>query len=127
MVAYGKMKTRLLLIPNLVGATLAVLLILLLVPKFGGIGAGIALTLSGLVVVITMHGLMRAELLIMLPYKKLIQSIALGGGLFVMAIIGRMGLNGADNIIASISLLAILAFCFVPSQYWLLRSFFDRS
>lgn len=49
------MKTRWLIIPNLVGAITSILLCVIFIPIFGAIGVGMALVLSGFGVLILMH------------------------------------------------------------------------
>lgn len=53
--AHVHMKTRSLVIPNLIGALLSLSMCFLLIPMFGADGAGAALVISGLAMVILMH------------------------------------------------------------------------
>lgn len=55
LIAHVFMRTRWLILPNLVGAFLAVTLTTLFIPEFGATGAGMGLVLSGFTVVILMH------------------------------------------------------------------------
>lgn len=55
LVAHVHMRTRWLIVPGLVGALIAIPLCLLLMRDFGAAGAGMALTASGLAVVVAMH------------------------------------------------------------------------
>jgi O-antigen/teichoic acid export membrane protein len=55
LIAHVHMQTRWLIIPSLVGAVLAITLCALLIPGFGAAGAGMALVLSGLTMVVVMH------------------------------------------------------------------------
>lgn len=58
LIAHVHMQTRWLIIPNLVGAVLAITLCVLLLPIFGAAGAGMALVSSGYTVVLVMHVLL---------------------------------------------------------------------
>lgn len=58
LIAHVHMRTRWLIIPNLIGAVLSITLCALLIPNFGAAGAGIALVCSGFAVVVTMHVLL---------------------------------------------------------------------
>lgn len=55
MIAHVYMRTQWLIIPNVIGATLAITLCALLIPGFGAAGAGMGLVASGFAVVVTMH------------------------------------------------------------------------
>lgn len=55
LIAHVHMQTRWLIIPNLVGAVLAISLCALLLPGFGAAGAGMAMVSSGFTVVLVMH------------------------------------------------------------------------
>lgn len=58
LIAHVHMQTRWLILPNLVGAVLAITLCSLLIPGFGASGVGAGLVLSGFAVVVTMHSLL---------------------------------------------------------------------
>lgn len=55
LIAHVYMRTRWLIIPNLIGAILAISLCMLFVPDFGASGIGMGLALSGLAMAATMH------------------------------------------------------------------------
>ena len=126
MVAHAKMKTRLLLIPNLMGAVVSVALIWGLEPTLGPIGVGIALSLAGITVIMAMHGLMRSALEMKLPYRVLIQSAGMGALLVGGAAIGRWMTGEIESLVVAVLLLAVLGAGFLPMQYWLLRPFLLR-
>ena len=58
MIAHVYMRTRWLIVPNLVGAVLSITFCALLIPRFGAEGVGAGLVLSGLAMVATMHVLL---------------------------------------------------------------------
>jgi len=121
MVAHAKMNTRLLIVPNLIGAGIALSLFLWLIPMLGSVGVGIALTLAGTAVMITMHGLMFFTLEMKLPYKRFMQSVGLGGLLAGMAFWGRSVMG--DGMGSALFLFGILGLCYLIIQCWLLRSY----
>lgn len=55
MIAHVYMRTHWLIVPNVIGATLAITLCALLIPGFGAAGAGMGLVASGFAVVAMMH------------------------------------------------------------------------
>lgn len=55
LIAHVHMKTRWLILPNLIGASLSIFLCILFIPWMGASGAGLGLALSGFSVVLTMH------------------------------------------------------------------------
>jgi len=58
LIAHVYMRTRWLIVPNLVGAVLSITFCALLIPRFGAEGVGAGLVLSGLAMVATMHVLL---------------------------------------------------------------------
>lgn len=58
MIAHVHMRTRWLIVPNVIGAVLAITLSALLIPHLGAAGAGMGLAVSGFAVVATMHVLL---------------------------------------------------------------------
>lgn len=61
MIAHVYMRTHWLILPNLIGAVLAIALCTLLIPALGATGAGLGLALSGFAVVIIMHISLRQQ------------------------------------------------------------------
>ena len=58
LIAHVYMRTRWLILPNLVGASLAIILCALLIPSLGAVGVGISLATSGFAVVVMLHVLL---------------------------------------------------------------------
>ncbi|MDB5799554.1 MAG: hypothetical protein JWL63_493 [Rhodocyclales bacterium] len=85
MAAHARMKTSLLLWPNALGAVLAVLLVFLLVPTLGGVGAGVALSVTGAILVLVWHRRIRREMAIALPGRQLLVALAMGASLVSVA------------------------------------------
>jgi len=121
LVAQVKMNTRLLILPSLLGAAVAVGLIWWLVPMHGGQGAGIALTVAGTVVVLAMHMLVRRQLAMRLPIRAAVISLAMGGGLILLALVMRSLFHNQPGRLVTLTVLAILGVVFLLMQYSLLK------
>jgi len=121
MVAHAKMNTKLLLAPNLIGAVTSSALVWWLMPKLGLVGAGIALTVAGMAVVLSMHGVTRKELEITLPYRPLMKMGGIGVVLLGLAAIGRIVIGEDITPASTLTLFSVLSLVFLPVQYWLLR------
>lgn len=119
LIAHVNMRTNWLIIPNLVGALLAVTLCVLLIPLWGATGVGFALVISGFATVLTMHFLL-------MPY--------VGGGIskrpVLMAIFVSTVLWGATvslrNLLTGwvgwLILLGMIGMAYLGMQYLFLRS-----
>lgn len=120
LIAHMYMKTRWLIIPNLIGAVLSVSLCTLFIPNLGVMGVGLGLAVSGLAVVVTMHLLMVRHVSGGIPFihvwRAVIAIIALWGVTLVL----RNILNGG-NWGAVIGTLAFVGVAYLGLQYLLLR------
>jgi O-antigen/teichoic acid export membrane protein len=126
MSAHAKMKTRLLLLPNLLGAVICVALIWVLAPAMGAHGVGLALSLAGLGMVVAMHFLMIMALEMKLPYRLMLKGAAMGATLFSIAAAGRWALGGTDSLTSASFLIFGTGLVFLPMFYWLLYPFLPR-
>ena len=82
MVAHARMKTRLLLVPALVGAGLSLALIAWWLPLFASNGIGAALMLSSVAVFVLTLLATRGQLTTKFPLGRLMKGVAMGLGLF---------------------------------------------
>ena len=126
MSAHAKMKTRLLLLPNLLGAVICIALIWALTPAMGAHGVGLALSLAGLGMVVAMHFLMNVALEMKLPYRLVLKGAAMGATLFSLAAAGRWALGGTDSLTSASFLIVGTGLVFLPMFYWLLYPFLPR-
>lgn len=126
MSAHAKMKTRLLLLPNLLGAVICIALIWALAPAMGAHGVGLARSLAGLGMVVAMHYLMIAALEMQLPYRLLLKGTVMGATLFLIAASGRWALGGTDSLTSAGILIVATGLAFLPMFYWLLYPFLPR-
>ena len=120
LVAHAQMKTRLLLLPNAIGAVFAVGLGLALISTLGGAGAGAALALSGLALVAVMNWQMRKQMAIKLPVKRLAISVLGGGVLLVTAQGIEQLLASSESILVPITILGAVGVVYLAVQYWLI-------
>lgn len=126
MSAHAKMKTRLLLLPNILGAVICIALILAMAPEFGAHGVGLARSLAGIGMVAAMHYLMIAVLEMRLPYRLLLKGTAMGVGLLLIATVGRGTIGGNESLVSAGILIVVTGLAFLPMFYWLLYPFLPR-
>ena len=127
MSAHAKMKTSLLLPPNLLGAIICSALILVLAPKLGAHGVGLARALAGVGLVLAMHYLMNATLEMQLPYRLLFKATVMGLLLWLMASAGRWAIGGTASAVNAFFLIVMVGAAFLPMFYWLVFPFLTRS
>lgn len=125
MSAHAKMKTRLLLLPNLLGAVTCIGLIKILTPGMGAHGVGLARSLAGAGMLLAMHYLMIAALQMQLPIRLLLRGALMGAGLMLIAGIGRWALN-SSGMVAAGALILVTGLAFLPMLYWLIHSFLPK-
>ncbi len=126
MSAHAKIKTRLLLLPNLLGAVICIALIWGLAPTLGAHGVGLACSLAGIGMVVTMHYMMIVVLEMRLPYRLLLKGTAMGLVLLLIATTGRWVLGGTESLISTGFLIVATGLAFLPMFYWLLYPFLPR-
>jgi O-antigen/teichoic acid export membrane protein len=121
MIAHARMKTRLLLLPSLAGASLSFALIWWLMPIYASNGVGVALMTSSLTVFVLTYAATRKEYETTFPHGMLMASMVMGVGLILLAKILRwiMGINGSFMEIAL--QLIVVGIFFMAGQYFLLR------
>ena len=127
MSAHAKMKTRLLLLPNLFGAIICTALILILAPKLGAHGVGLSRALAGIGLVLAMHYLMIAALEMKLPYRLLLKAAVMGVLLWLMASAGRWAMGDTANLTSAGFLIVVVGVAFSLMFYWLMFPFLPRN
>ncbi len=123
MSAHAKMKTRLLILPNIMGAIICTALIFTLAPKLGAHGVGLARTIAGIGLVFAMHYLMIASLAMQLPYRLLLKAVFLGVLLWLMAVAGRWAIGGTASLTSATLLIVVVGLAFLPMFYYLMFPF----
>jgi O-antigen/teichoic acid export membrane protein len=126
MSAHAKMKTRLLLLPNLLGAVICIALIWALAPSMGAHGVGLARSLAGVGTIIAMHYLMIVALDIKLPSLMLLKVIVMGLGLLLIATAGRWLLGSTQSLWSTGGLIIFTGLAFLLMFYCLIIPFLPR-
>jgi O-antigen/teichoic acid export membrane protein len=126
MSAHAKMKTRLLLLPNLLGAITCTAFILVLAPKLGAHGVGLARALAGIGLVLAMHYLMITALEMKLPNRLLLKAAVMGVLLWLMASAGRWAMGGTGNLSSAGFLVVAVGLAFMTIFYWLMFPFLPK-
>ncbi len=126
MSAHARMKTKLLLLPNLIGAVVCIGLIWAFTQRFGVHGVGFARALAGVAMVVAMHYLMVKVLEMKLPYCMLLKSIVMGLVLLLIATAGRWLLGGTQSLWAAGGLIIVTGMAYLTMFYWLIFSFLPR-
>ena len=121
MIAHARMKTRLLLLPSMVGATLSLTLIWLLIPLYGSNGVGAALMISSLSSFVLTIVFTRKELAAILSGKMLISGGLMGVGLILLSVMLRWLTDENMNFISIVMRLTVVGIVFLGFQYVLIR------
>jgi len=120
LIAHVHMRTRWLILPSLIGATLSVVLCVALIPLMGAAGAGMGLTLSGFSVVVVMHVLLAQRAGGRVPVRPLLMAGASALALWGMAS-GVRHLSGPAGWGLIAGVLAIVGIAYLVLQYFFLR------
>lgn len=120
LIAHVHMRTRWLMLPNLLGAMTSIILCLIFIPSLGAMGAGIGLAASGLTVVLTMHVFLVKHVGGGIPIQPVIISILSGTVLWGVALICRnlLGTTGWSSFVTSLTLIGVT---YLVMQYFFLR------
>lgn len=120
MIAHVYMRTRWLIVPNVIGAVLAITLCALLIPGFGATGAGMGLVASGFAVVATMHVSLARRVGGGIPIRPvmlaMISAVALWG-----LTLGLRYLLGATAWVELIGVLLLVGMAYLGLQFLFLR------
>ena len=124
LIAHLHMQTRWLMLPNLLGAIFAVTLCAILIPSLGAIGAGIGLVVSGFIVVLSMHILLRKHVDGGTSIQPVLFAILASTMLWAVADISRdlLNTNSWPFLIASLIPVSVV---YLILQYLFLRKYID--
>lgn len=126
MVAHVRMNTKILLLPNLIGAVMAVLLIWFLTPVYGSDGVGLGLVFSSIVSLLVTIRITQKHLAVVLPLKLFVKSAIMGMVLLLVARILRQTLDyDGSHLFSFIRLCGIGSF-FLLFQYLMLLPVLQR-
>jgi O-antigen/teichoic acid export membrane protein len=127
LIAHIHMRTRNLIIPNMVGAVLSLTLCIVLIPRVGAIGVGIALIISGFSIVAMMH----LTLIGMFGKDHNLPPLAMpmaGGALLVLCAYCLREILGQQGWYALFTSLGVTGIFFLALQYhFLIRHLSDRN
>ena len=124
--AHAKMKTQLLLVPNIISSCACIALIWALAPEFGASGVGWARALAAFGMVLIMHNMMTRVFNLKVPYILLLKGAALGGILIAVAVEGRRMLQAASSLVEAGVLIIGIGLIFLPIFFWLLYPFLPQ-
>lgn len=120
LIAHVHMRTRWLIMPNIIGATLSITLSALLIPIMGAAGAGVGLIVSGFSVVIVMHIFLIQWVSGGMQIRSILIAIAFSAALWGMALSFRHLLD-STNWMAVLGICAVIGIFYLGLQYLFLR------
>lgn len=120
LIAHVYMRTRWLILPNLIGAVLSTTLCALLIPIFGAAGAGMGLGLSGFAVAVSMHVLLVRRVGGGIPIRPMLIAGIPAVALWEMTQ-GLRHLLSATAGVMIFGVLALVGITYLGLQYFLLR------
>ena len=125
MIAHVYMRTRWLILPSLVGASLSIMLCVTLMPLLGAHGAGIAMCLAGFVVVALSHILLAKRAGGGIPMRPLGLSVLSAGLLCIAVMAIRALINTADNV-ELIGFIVLSGLIYIILLHGLLRNYLAK-
>lgn len=120
LIAHVYMRTRWLILPNVIGAALSITLCALLIPNLGAAGAGIGLVSSGFAVVVVMHVLLAHRVGGGIPIRPVLMASISAVALWAMTLGLRDQLE-ATGWGAIIGVLMLIGIAYLGMQYLFLR------
>ena len=115
------MRTRLLIVPSLIGASLSIALCALLIPIFGAIGAGFGLVISGVCTIVALHVLLIKHVEGGISKQPIFVALLFSFLLWGSALLMRDFLGDSTWSVTIINLV-IVGFAYIAMQYFCLRN-----
>lgn len=119
MVAHAEQDTKMLILPNFIGAFVCLMLIHFLMPHFGILGIASALLISGFTVVAFLHIRMKQKLSIRVPYYEISRAILFGLLICCMSYVSEPLLQ--ENITVVFFQFGVVGLLFMMAEYYLLK------
>jgi len=121
MVAHAEQDTKILIMPNLIGAIVSVSLMYCLIPLLGLVGVGLALAFAGLVVTVFLHLRIKRRVPIIIPYREMLHAV--GFGLMIWGLNYYCGSfwNMNQTLTMDLVTIAFVGLFFLMAEYFLLR------
>jgi O-antigen/teichoic acid export membrane protein len=120
LIAHVHMRTRWLIMPNVIGATLSIMLVALLIPIMGAAGAGIGLMVSGFAVVLVMHIFLVKWVGSDMPMRSILIAGGASAALWITTLCFR-SLFDSTGWIAVLGVCAVIGTSYLGLQYLFLR------
>jgi O-antigen/teichoic acid export membrane protein len=121
LIAHVNMRTRWLILPNLVGAVISIILCVLMIPNFGMAGVGIGLVISGVSVVVTMHVFLARHVGGGIPVRSLLIAVLFSAVLWMGALSFRAVFSSSAGWCSVIEVLFPVSITYVALQFNFLR------
>ena len=121
--AHARMNTRLLIVPNLLGAIVALVGVQLLVPLYGVESAGAALFLAAIVALVSSALVNRKHISVRISFRQLAKAVLLGMVLIFLADLLEYFEILHPGFVRAVFIASIVGFLFLLSQWYLLRDF----
>ena len=121
LIAHIYMRTRWLILPNLVGAMLSIILCALLIPSFGAVGVGIGLAASGIAVVVLVHLLLARRVGGVTLIQPVLMAAVAAAALWLMTLGLRHFLHSTGWMLI-VSMLLLVGLTYLGLQYIFLRA-----
>ena len=125
--AHARMNTRLLIIPNLIGAFIALILVQLFAPIYGLDGVGAALFLSSLSALCASILVNKRHIKVRISYASLIKSLMIGSVFLGIGLLIDFTNILQNEIIISIITVIFFGALFLFAQYYLLKNFLEKN
>ena len=123
--AHAKMNTRLLILPNFLGAGLALLLVPLFAPIYGLQGVGAALFIAALGSLFTSIVVNKKHIAVGISIKQVSKVLFIGSSLLAMAYIVEQFQVPEQSLLYSLGIVLSLGIIFLLAQWNLLREYAD--
>ena len=120
LIAHIHMRTRLLIVPNIVGAFISITLSAVLIPVMGASGAGVGLMVSGFSVVVVMHVFLVKWVRGDMQIRSMLMAVAFSFALWGVALCLRRLLDSTDWM-AVLGVCAVVGISYLGLQYLFLH------
>ncbi len=120
LIAHVFMRTRWLIIPNIIGALLSMVLCSVLIPMLGSAGVGIGLATAGISSVLTVHLLLAKRVGGGVPIKPIAMIVITGAALWFLTV-GLRELIGTSGWMEICGIVVAIGFAYLVCQYLFLR------
>lgn len=120
LIAHVFMRTRWLVLPTAVGAALAILASLVLIPRFGAVGVGTGLAFAGFVVVAQMHVLLASRAGGGVGVRPISKALVAGAALWLLVLALR-ALLGNEGWTALAGIIVMTGCTYLGALYWFLH------